>query len=104
LALFAAVASPQAFGADRPALRAVSTAPFKVHGERFEPKERVVLRLNVAGELFDRVVKTTRAGTFSAGFKTAPVGRCAPWIVTAHGSLGSRATLRRPVFVDCAQP
>ncbi len=93
-----------AAAADAPALRRISTAPFQVAGVRFEPAERVTVRLTVDGSRFTRIVRSTRAGTFRAVFKTVFVPRCTTWTVVARGDLGSRATLRQPIFPDCAQP
>jgi len=93
-----------ALAAGSPRLRAVSTEPLVVRGTGFQRAERVRVRLTLSDASFLRVVRATRAGTFRATFTTATVGKCSTFMILARGNLGSRATLRHPVFIDCAQP
>ena len=93
-----------ALAAGSPRLQTISTGPLVFRGTGFQRAERVKVRLTLSDESFLRVVRASRAGTFRATFTTATVGKCSTFVVLARGNLGSRATLRHPVFIDCAQP
>jgi hypothetical protein len=93
-----------ALAAGSPRLQEVSTDPLVVRGTGFQRAERVKVRLTIGDESYRRLVRAGRAGTFRATFTSATVGRCSTFMILARGNEGSRATLRHPVFVDCAQP
>jgi hypothetical protein len=76
--------------------------PVAVHGARFRPAELVTIRIAAAGSVRVHVVRATSTGTFTTTFTAVSLGHCAPFFVTARGSRGSIATLRRSPFQDCA--
>jgi len=91
----AAAASP-------PVLSAVTMEPLAVHGVRFRPAERITVRVAAAGSVRVHVIRATMSGSFTTTFTAVKLERCAPYFVTARGSRGSVATLRRSPFRDCA--
>lgn len=99
------VLAPHGFAASsQPArLQLLPTEQLAVRGSHFRARERVTL-LVVAGTR--RATKTTvagRAGTFTvtlAGFSSST---CAGFAITATGSKGSRAGVKRPPG-QCASP
>jgi hypothetical protein len=48
------------------------------------------------------VLRATAAGAFFTTFSTVSISGCTAYLVTASGSAGSHATLRRRLFVDCS--
>jgi hypothetical protein len=76
--------------------------PLAVHGVRFRPAERITVRVAAAGSVRVHVIRATAAGSFTTTFTAVKLERCAPYLVTARGSRGSIATLRRSPFRDCA--
>lgn len=101
LTVLAASAAP-AVAASPPALRALTMEPLAVHGVRFRPAERITVRVAAAGSVRVHVIRATATGSFTTTFTAVALGRCAPYFVTARGSRGSVATLRRSPFRDCA--
>jgi hypothetical protein len=101
LTLLAASAVPAA-ASSPPALRAVTMEPFALHGVRFRPAERITVRVAAAGSIRVHVVRATSTGSFTTTFTAVALERCAPYFVTARGSRGSVATLRRSPFQDCS--
>ena len=101
LTLLAASAVPAAAAAP-PALRAVTMEPLAVHGVRFRPAERITVRVAAAGSVRVHLVRATSTGSFTTTFTAVALERCAPYFVTARGSRGSVATLRRSPFQDCS--
>ena len=76
--------------------------PLAVHGVRFRPAERITVRVAAAGSVRIHVVRATSTGSFTTTFTAVALERCAPYFVTARGSRGSVATLRRSPFQDCS--
>jgi hypothetical protein len=76
--------------------------PLAVHGVRFRPAERITVRVAAAGSVRVHVIRATAAGSFTTTFTAVKLERCTPYLVTARGSRGSIATLRRSPFRDCA--
>jgi hypothetical protein len=103
LALYLSLA-PLSFAAGNPVLRAVTKQPLQVHGLNFRPAERVTVRVLWREGVRVHFVRATSAGTFTTTFTAVSIEPCTPYVVTARGSGGSRAVLRPPRFVDCAQP
>ena len=100
LTLLAFIA-PAALAAGVPALRAVAMQPLSVQGVRFKPSERVTVRVVVGATTRVHVVTASAGGTFRTTFTAVSLPRCSRYVITAHGSRGSSATLRR-IFPDCA--
>ena len=101
LTLFALSAAP-AGAVGRPTLNTLAMQPVAVHGTRFRPAELVTVRIAAAGSVRVHVVRATASGTFTTTFTAVSLERCAPYFVTARGSRGSTATLRRSPFQDCS--
>jgi hypothetical protein len=78
----------------RPTLRLLSSDPLAVRGENFKPGERVVVRLIERTERSLRVTASER-GSFVADFDRIEIGRCETFWLSATGSRGSRAALKR---------
>lgn len=97
-----AVPAVPAAAASPPVLRAVTMEPLAVHGVRFRPAERVTVRVAAAGSVRVHVIRATATGSFTTTFTAVRLERCAPYFVTARGSRGSLASLRRSPFRDCA--
>jgi hypothetical protein len=104
LTLFVAFV-PSSYATGAPVVRAVTMQPFRVRGSNFRPAERVTVRVVVEGAARVHVLRAASTGTFTTTFTAVSIGNCTAYLVTARGSGGSRAMLRRnPLFVDCAQP
>ena len=72
-------------------------APLTVVGLRFEPRERVTVRVLVANRSpVAKVVTATAAGRFVASFPGRALPECAAVRVIAVGTGGSRATWWEP--------
>lgn len=96
------VFAPTGAAAGTPSLQAVSTQPLDVHGVRFRPTERVIVRVVAAGSVRVHIVRATPVGTFTTRFTAVTLERCTAWVVTARGSKGSTAAIRPRRFEDCA--
>jgi len=101
LTLLAVPAVPAA-AASPPTLRAVTMEPLAVHGVRFRPAERISVRVAAGGSVRVHVLRATATGSFTTTFTAVKLERCAPYFVTARGSRGSVAVLRRSPFRDCS--
>ena len=97
-----AVSAAPAGAVGRPTLSTLAMRPVAVHGARFHPTELVTVRMAAAGSVRVHVVRATASGTFTTTFTAVSLERCAPYFVTARGSRGSIATLRRSPFRDCS--
>jgi hypothetical protein len=93
LAVFGSAASGGESGG-KPALKLVRGAPLTLRGTRFVSGERVRVSAS-SGRTSTRRVNANGSGLFVVRF---PFGydRCNGLLVTAVGSDGSRATLKRP--------
>ena len=78
----------------RPALSVTVPGPIVISGARFEPNERVTLRLVVFGRPSVKVVRSTAGGRLSARFLRG-VPDCEGFTITATGNRGSRVTFRQ---------
>jgi hypothetical protein len=76
-------------------LALVGGSPLKVRGVRFEPAERVRVRV-LAPALASKRVVVDDKGSFVLRFAGIAVDRCNGLTVTAVGSGGSRAALKLP--------
>jgi len=74
-------------------LRLVDRSPARVAGIGFHARERVKLIFTSDG-VWQRAIRATRAGTFTAAFPDATIDRCIGVAVIARGQRGSLATLR----------
>jgi|tagenome__1003787_1003787.scaffolds.fasta_scaffold20923269_2 hypothetical protein len=89
-------------GEGSPRLTLAHADPFTVHGTAFRPHERVRVVVRApGGPQRDRRVRAGAHGGFKAVFDDLRWGRCRGVSVTATGSRGSRATLRRPPLPAC---
>jgi hypothetical protein len=82
----------------RPILRLGKAEPLTVRGAHFASRERVTVKLRVAGTTAKRVVRSSPMGTFRVSFQTSLTDdRCGgAAFVTAVGTRGDRATLKLP--------
>jgi hypothetical protein len=86
--------------ANAPSLRLLRAAPVVVQGISFQPAEGVILTLGPGR----RAVTRTRAdenGSFTAMFNRFALRRCTGYTITAAGTMGSHATLKRPPLTGC---
>ena len=90
-----------ASAATRPALQLASLRPLVVNGSHFRAKERVRVTVTTASATWKRSTVATRAGTFGIEIESVPLGRCGGFSVSATGSKGSSATLKRPPLPGC---
>jgi hypothetical protein len=95
LALAVLVLARDAGGAAHPALKLEGRAPVTIAGTGFAAHERVRLVLH-SPRARSRQVTASSSGTFSKAFSGVAVDRCSGFWVSATGSRGSRAVLRRP--------
>jgi hypothetical protein len=103
-ALAAGVLVGSAASADsaKPALALSRARPLTVHGKVFRAHERVRVVLHeFTGVTITHRARAGRQGGFTAAFGSVPMGRCGGFRITAVGSLGSRATLRRIPLPAC---
>jgi hypothetical protein len=92
----AAIAATPASADRRPDVRLLDRSPVKIVGRAFAVRERVTVRVIVAGgPRFSTVARTGAAGRFTAAFPERTIPECAGFGITAVGTKGSRATLRR---------
>jgi hypothetical protein len=95
-------ASTFATGSAKPHLKLTKTQPLTIRGASFHTRERVRLVLRQAsGAVTTNRVRAGRHGRLTTAFAGVQLSRCAGFQVTAHGSAGSRATLRRPPLPAC---
>jgi hypothetical protein len=90
-----------ASAATRPELRVKSLDPMVVQGSHFRAKERVRVTVTTAAASWKRSAVATRTGTFKLEIERVPLGRCGGFSVSATGSRGSSATLKRPPLPAC---
>jgi hypothetical protein len=78
-----------------PTLRLMDMQPVVLRGIAFKPLERVRVTINVDGDLHARTVRTTRGGSFVAGFSAVPrLDPCeSVLIATARGAKGDKAVM-----------
>lgn len=96
LAIIGLVPTAAALGtsaAAKPSLRLVDKSPARVAGIGFHGRERVKLIFTSDG-VWQKTMRATRAGTFTAVFPDATIDRCVGAAVIARGQRGSVATLR----------
>jgi hypothetical protein len=94
--LLGSAAGASAGGSDRPTLRLTRAKPLTVAGSQFVAQERVRVTVSVDGRRAAKRVTAGRRGAFVAGFASLESDRCNGLLVTAMGSQGSQATLKRP--------
>ena len=82
---------------------ALSGDPVLVRGFNFLPRETVRVVVVASGS-YSKRVPASRTGTFRANFPLASVEGCGVFTVTAIGSRGSRAYLKRQVGCPPATP
>ena len=75
---------------------ALSGDPVVVRGFNFFPREQVRVTVGARGAYSKRIV-ALRNGSFRTSFPLASVEGCGAFTVSAIGSLGSRAYLKRTV-------
>lgn len=80
------------------ALAIVEPSPMTIAGHGFRRGERVAVRVVGDGAIHRKVVIANRFGRFTARWTGAVVSECSPYVVTATGTRGSRAVLRRIVI------
>jgi hypothetical protein len=80
---------------NKPSLRAASSSPLVLKGQRFRAFERVRLTVTAGAERKRRLVRATRDGSFIASFPGLGIDRCNSnvWAL-AVGLRGSEASLR----------
>jgi hypothetical protein len=88
----------------RPTLRLVSTQPLRVSGRSFRKFERVRVRAFFKGTRRVRNARTFSTGTFVVSFGSTDYDPCTSALaVTARGSSGDRAVVKRPL-TQCPPP
>ena len=97
VALFAATPT---IAARNPTLKLLKTSPVAVRGTGFEPRETLRITVRAGNGVTRTTAVADRAGTFAATIRGAVVSRCATLLISATGSVGSRAALRR--YPQCA--
>ena len=90
----ALLALPAGAAGTKTSLAVVDESPVTVLGRGFVARERVTLRTSIAGRLHRKVVTANRLGRFTAQFDGVDV-QCSPYVVSAVGARGSRATTRK---------
>jgi hypothetical protein len=108
LALIATITTAAASAADQrplersPLVRVLAESPVTISGTRFQPSERVTVRVLVFGDRqLGKVVTTGRNGVFATSFPGLAIPECRGYVVTAVGSKGSRAHKRQFVISPC---
>jgi hypothetical protein len=96
----AVLAAAPAPAAPSPALKLITTRPVQVRGTSFAPRETVRVTVRAGNGVTRAATATDQRGDFAATVRGAVVSRCASLVITATGSGGSRAVLRR--FPQCA--
>ncbi len=84
----------------RPTLALAQSQPLVLVGRNFGPAEAVAL--TVPARKTSRItLRADRRGSFSLTLRTIAVSRCSGFTVTAIGSRGSRAILKRLPLPAC---
>ena len=86
----------------KPSLRLVDRSPASVTGSGFRAREHVRVIFTSTG-VWQKALRATRAGKFTAVFPAATIDRCVGFVVVARGQRGSVATLRGMPFA-CPPP
>ncbi len=96
-AVVAALASlaPGEAAASKPSIGLADQSPITVTGRGFEGSERVVVKLVGDGTERRKTVVANQLGRFTVRWPGAALPQCGPYTVSAAGSRGSRAMLRR---------
>lgn len=102
LCALGALAVAAAASAASPKLMVVDRSAFTVRGTTFHAGEHVLVSVNVSGKTYSKRMTAGQAGGFLARFTAVFVPRCASYVVSARGDMGSRAGLR--VIPECAEP
>lgn len=102
LGLVPTAAALDASNSAKPSLRLVDRSPLRVAGIGFRAKEQVKLTV-AAGGVWQKTLRATRAGRFTAVVQGAIIDRCLGFAVIARGARGSVATLRG-MPVACPPP
>jgi hypothetical protein len=98
----AVAGSSAAADSAKPSLKLTNAQPLTIRGTSFHARERVRVVLRPAsGAATTKRVRAGRHGSFTTTFASVQLSRCAAFQVTAQGSNGSRATLRRPPLPAC---
>jgi hypothetical protein len=85
-----------------PLVRVLAESPVTISGVRFQPSERVSVRVLVFGDRqLGKVVTAGRNGVFATSFPGLAIPECRGYVVTAVGSKGSRAHKRQFVISAC---
>jgi hypothetical protein len=90
-----AVAMALPSGSSGESLRLADRSPLTVAGRGFGARERVRVRLDVAGDRAVRRVRASRAGSIRVAFTGITFDRCLGLDVLATGREGGRARLKR---------
>lgn len=101
IVVVALVAAVSAQAAGPPSLRLANLAPLVVDGRRFQPLEPVRVTVSAGAQRATKRMTATRAGAFTATFRTVAVSRCQAVFVRAVGARGGVATVRRPPLPAC---
>lgn len=91
----AIVAALPSAAASKPSLRLVAGATIELAGRGFDARERVRVRVEVAGERSVRRTRATRSGSFRVAFPGLSFDPCSGMSAVATGRSGTRATLKR---------
>lgn len=94
ISAFAAQPDGKPDGKRRATIGLVSESPLTVSGRGFAARERVTLRTAVNGEKVTKIVIASRTGGFRARMGDVDA-ECWPFVVSAQGTRGSVAALRR---------
>jgi hypothetical protein len=95
-AVLGSAASASAGGSDRPTLKLTQAKPLTLAGSQFVAQERVRVTVSADGQRAMKRVTAGRRGVFVASFPSLEFDRCNGLLVTAMGSHGSQAALKRP--------
>ena len=99
LALFVFAGSA---AAARPTLTLVATSPTKVSGAHFKARERVRVVFDLGAQRFVKILRTNRAGAFTASAGDATFDRCGgSLLIRAVGAISGAATVKLQL-PDCA--
>lgn len=100
LGLFLIVAllvTPAGAGKARAKVMLVDDSPLVVSGRAFVRAERVTLRTSLEGRRYTKRIVASQVGRFTTRIANVDA-ECSPFVVTAVGARGSRATLRRIII------
>ena len=99
--ILALAAGAAAASATAPALRLTGLAPLTVRGTSFRPDETVRVRV-VARTRATVSARADAGGAFVAVFpRSIVIGHCSGLFISAVGSAGSTAMLKRPMLPAC---